>query len=374
MSDTDQKMDAIRRIAHRAGHDFNNILGNISTCVSLILNYLDNGMVDKGREQAMELIHQTQRAQALTTDLLTVGTESTRTRSTVFDANGVLHQIEPALRNLAGSQIRVSVNCAASDATVFFDQHGFERIIAQLVENARDAMPDGGTIRIATSEMPLGSEGRAEGQAAALSGSYLVVSVHDSGVGMDAATASQVFEPFFTTKKTGRGLGLSLAYSNLRARGGRIAFESAPRQGSTFRVFLPQPVKEALGFCGSETILFVEDDGAVRAMIGGELRRRGYYVIEAAWPSDALSRGTEERPIDLLLTDVVMPEPEMSGSELSQRLKMRRPKLKTLYISGYRDSNLVDQQLLEVGVPFIQKPFALEALARKVREVLDSKP
>jgi len=253
-----------------------------------------------------------------------------------------------------------------------------------LVVNARDAMPDGGRLTIETSNVELDREYVAH-HAVVEPGPYVMLTVSDTGTGMDEATQARIFEPFFTTKGQGRGTGLGLAtvYGVVKQSGGYIWVYSEIDHGTTFKVYLPQVSSEseklplekiASGPApGTETILFVEDEESVRELVGEYLQARGYQIIEASDGLQALDLAAKHQgAIQLLITDVVMPR--LSGRELATRLAAKRPGLKVLYISGYTDDSIFRHGVLEGGMAFLQKPFNLKSIAQKVREVLDGVP
>ena len=254
--------------------------------------------------------------------------------------------------------------------------------MVNLVVNARDAMPDGGTLTLRTENADV-DEGNGRRHFGAAPGRYVVISVSDTGVGIDAETQKRIFEPFFTTKETPRGTGLGLAtvYGIVNQSGGQIFVESAPGRGASFVIYLPRVEEEVAAASppsagplhrGSETILLVEDEDAVRGLTRRCLETSGYTVLAAANAEEALEVAARiQERIDLLLTDVVMPG--ASGTELSRRLLERRPGTRVLYVSGYTDASMVSHVGLDAGVSFLQKPFTPETLARKVREVLDAR-
>jgi two-component system, cell cycle sensor histidine kinase and response regulator CckA len=251
-----------------------------------------------------------------------------------------------------------------------------------LVVNARDAMPTGGKLTIETSNVVL-DENYAQGHVPVKSGPHVMMAVTDSGSGMDRATQARIFEPFFTTKEMGKGtgLGLSTVFGIVQQSGGSVWVYSEPGQGTTFKIYLPRvdgeldvlrPAASPATLRGTETVLLVEDEDQVRAIVQSILRRQGYRVISARNAGEALLLCEKhEGPIDLLLTDVVMPR--MSGPELAKRLSETRPRMKVLCMSGYTDDSIVRHGVLETGVAFLQKPVTPASLATRVREVLDAK-
>jgi CheY-like chemotaxis protein len=285
------------------------------------------------------------------------------------------------LRRLIGEDIEIRT-VAGAIGRVKVDPGQIEQVLMNLAVNARDAMPNGGRLVIATANAVLDEDavGRIGG---ILPGPCVILSVADTGIGMDGETRLRVFEPFFTTKPqgTGTGLGLSMVYGIVQQHGGTIAVESAPGQGATFRIYLPRvdDLVPEVGISassddsgpGSETILLVEDETHVRELVAQVLQASGYTVLTAADAAAALTLSDRHPgPIHLLLTDVVMPE--MSGLELCQRLKSLRPRTRVLYMSGYTDEALGRHGVLEPGTFLLQKPFRVGALGQKVREVLDA--
>ena len=366
-----QKMEAVGRLAGGIAHDFNNLLTVIAGRGELVLSKLTPG---DSRRQDIQLIQTTaQRAAALTGQLLAFSRRQVL-QPMVIDLHAVIGNVVPMLRRLIGEDIEIQT---VADATgrVKVDPGQIEQVLVNLAVNARDAMPDGGRLVIATADADLG-----EG----LPGPCVVLSVADTGIGMNDETRLRIFEPFFTTKPQGKGtgLGLSMVYGIVQQHGGTITVDSAPGQGATFRIYLPRvdeaaaeggiisvPVSDSDR--GSETILLVEDEPHVRELVAEVLQDSGYTVLAAPGPVAALELSDRHPgPIHLLLTDVVMPE--MSGPELCQRLTGLRPRMRVLYMSGYTDEALGRRGVLEPGTFLLQKPFRLDALAQKVRETLDA--
>ncbi|HEY7436423.1 MAG TPA: ATP-binding protein, partial [Methylomirabilota bacterium] len=297
----------------------------------------------------------------------------------VLDLNETVTGIEPLLRRLIGEHIEVSVRPGAGLGRVRADPGQVEQVILNLAVNARDAMPQGGQLILETADAVV-DEGAARAHDLA-SGSYVVLSVTDSGHGMDAAIRAQIFEPFFTTKEVGKGTGLGLAtvYGIVKQSGGFIEVESEPGRGASFKVCLPRVEEEAAAaepakasgtrLRGSETVLLVEDDESLRTLAREILTVQGYAVLEAASPREALRiHQTHERRIDLLLTDVVMPE--MNGQQLADHLKIARPDMAVLFMSGYTGATLTQLGGTEFAGHLLQKPFTPDGLSRRVREVL----
>jgi len=284
------------------------------------------------------------------------------------------------LRRLLGEDIDIKVHLAEGLGGALADPGQVEQVIMNLAVNARDAMPQGGKLTIETANVEL-DETYAEQHVAVKPGRFVMLSVTDTGTGMDPAIKEHLFEPFFTTKEKGKGTGLGLAtvYGIVKQSGGNVWVYSEPGQGTAFKVYLPRvdaPVAEvrrrpaSVSATGRETVLIVEDEDAVRRLAERILRSAGYKVLAAASGGDALLQCEKhDAPIDLLLTDVVMPQ--MSGRALAERLAKSRPALKVLYMSGYTDNAIVHHGVLEPGTHFIGKPFAADELRRKAREALD---
>jgi CheY-like chemotaxis protein len=282
----------------------------------------------------------------------------------------------PMLRRLVGADVAFEVDTRVPHGAVFLDPGHVEQVVLNLVVNARDALPDGGRVRVTTDEVVVDGEA---GDTELAPGRWLVIAVQDDGVGMDEATRSQIFEPFFTTKEGGRGTGLGLAtVQGIAAQaGGAVRVDSEPGRGTTFRVWLPRvdpeppPVSEptARGAGGHETVLVVEDDDAVRDFVVTVLRRHGHRVLQAPDGARALAIGVAHAgAIDLLLTDVVMPG--MSGRELAARFAQFRPATRVLFMSGYTDDAVLKTAAFDATIAFLPKPLRPEQLLARVREVL----
>jgi CheY-like chemotaxis protein len=298
----------------------------------------------------------------------------------VLDVNAVVTGLAPMLRRLIGENLEFAVVPAPELGPVKADPSQLEQVILNLAVNARDAMPQGGTLTIETANVEL-DETYARRHPGANAGRFVMLAVSDTGHGMDAAVKARIFEPFFTTKDPGKGTGLGLAtvFGIVKQSGGSIGVYSEPGHGTTFKVYLPR-VDEAVDQTataaaptlarGSETILLVEDDDEVRALARETLDGHGYTVIPAAAPAEALRlAGSHSGPIHLLVTDVVLPQ--FSGRGLAERLAPEHRDLRVLYMSGYTDDSIVRQGMLEEGTAFLQKPFTPYTLLLKVREVLN---
>jgi two-component system, cell cycle sensor histidine kinase and response regulator CckA len=372
-----QKMEAIGQLTGGIAHDFNNLLAAILANSHFLLENL--GEQDPRRADADEIRQAAERASALTRQLLAFSRRQVL-EPAILNLNDVVAGIEKMLCRLISEDITLTVAPGADLGTVKVDRGQLEQVIMNLVVNARDAMPNGGTLSIETSTVDFDDD-YAASHAPVVPGRYVMLAVSDTGCGMDEATQLRLFEPFFTTKEVGKGtgLGLSTCYGIVKQSGGYIWVYSEPGRGSVFKIYLPRvelkarrtpskvPRKE-LG--GTETVLLVEDDSRVREAVARMLSARGYRPLVARDGAEAtrLLEGSE-KPIDLLLTDVVMPT--WSGPELAEQLCRHHP-VKVLFMSGYTDHAVLRAGVLRPGHGFIQKPFSPDSLAKKLREVLDA--
>jgi PAS domain S-box-containing protein len=373
-----QKMEAVGRLAGGVAHDFNNLLTVISSYSQLVME--DMGAADPRRADLVEVRKAATGAATLTRQLLAFSRQQVL-EPKVIDLNEVVAGAGQMLKRLIGEDIDLVTALSPDLGAVKVDPGQVEQVIMNLAVNARDAMPDGGKLTIETATVTLGQD-YADAHRVVPPGSYVLLSVSDSGSGMDEAVKARLFEPFFTTKEQGKGTGLGLAtvYGIVKQSGGFIWVYSEVGHGTTFKIYLPL-VDEAVSgeptspppasLHGTETILVAEDAVAVRSVAREVLRRHGYHVLAAAEGREALMAADRHPgPIHLLITDVIMPE--MSGRQVADRLKERRPTIKVLFVSGYTDDAIVRHGILEPGISFLQKPFSPESLARKVREVLDA--
>ncbi|MDQ3997137.1 MAG: PAS domain S-box protein [Gemmatimonadota bacterium] len=377
-----QKMEAVGRLAGGVAHDFNNVLTVVKSFSDFLLEDLDK--LDPRRSDVEEIAKAADRAAALTRKLLAFSRKQVM-RPEPLDLNAVVAGMEKMLERLIGEDVRVVTSLEPGLFPVEADPSSIEQAILNLAVNARDAMPDGGILTIRTKNEMLD---KADAAWAIRPGRYAMLSVSDTGHGMDVTTQARVFEPFFTTKPQGQGTGLGLAmvYGIVKQSGGHVWVESKPDEGTTFTVYLPQPSDIDAGAFragprsagephpaharGGETILLVDDEEAVRSSARRALERAGYDVIAATDGSDALRLFTEhDGGIHMVVTDVVMPG--LSGRELVGRLRIMRPKLRVLFVSGYTEEGVRRQGVLEPGAAYLEKPFTPERLLRKVREVLD---
>ena len=377
-----QKMRAIGQLAGGVAHDFNNLLTTILGYCELIQRKLPSN--DQLRGYVDEIAMAGQRAAALTSQLLAFGRKQIL-RPLPVNLNAVVENMDRLLRRLVGDDVQLETRLDRKLGTVRADQGQMEQVLMNLVLNARDAMPHGGRVVVETRNEWI-EAGAAPDQTGLAPGAYAVVSVKDTGVGMDAAVRAQLFEPFFTTKEKGKGtgLGLSTVYGIVKQSGGGIAVQSHPGQGSRFDVYLPtakatEPAprateprpEEGAPAGGSETILLVEDDATLRTLTCRVLEERGYRVLEAPSGVDALAMVERIRePIHLLLTDVVMPR--MSGAALAEGVRDRHPATRVVFMSGYTDEAVVRQAAAAGGIRFIQKPYKPEGLLRTIRAALDA--
>lgn len=374
-----QRMEAVGRLAGGVAHDFNNLLTAIIGYSELML--MDSNVNQTARASAEEIKKAGQRAAGLTRQLLAFSRKQVL-QPKVIEMNAVVEDMNKMLRRLIGEDIELITVLEESRGRVKADPGQIEQVIMNLVVNARDAMPRGGKLTIETANIEL-DELYSRKHMEVEPGSYVMLAVSDTGHGMDKEILSHIFEPFFTTKEAGRGTGLGLAtvYGIIRQSGGNIWVYSEPDQGSTFKVYLPR-VKAEADACeapacrkelhqGSETILLVEDEDAVRTLASEILQMSGYKVFEAQRGSEAIEICEREHgPINMMVTDVVMPR--MSGPQLADHLAEVRPDMKVLYMSGYTDSSVINHGVLASGTAFLQKPFTPASLLTKVREILNA--
>jgi CheY-like chemotaxis protein len=371
-------MEAVGRLAGGVAHDFNNLLMVISGYSEVLLGSTER---DSFLYPKLEAIQQAaDRAGNLTRQLLAFSRKQ-MLELRVVDVNVIVADMERLLRPLIGENIALDARLASDLGHTRADAGQLEQVIMNLVVNAKDAMPKGGKITIATANENLTDITRQE-NLYMQAGPYVVLSIADTGGGMDKETQSRIFEPFFTTKEKGKGtgLGLSTVYGIVKQSGGYILAKSELGQGTTFHIYLPRvedalepvvPARPTQTMGGSETVLLVEDEASVRQLVRETLEAGGYKLLEAEDGETALRVAAGHNgPIDILITDVVMPG--ISGQELSRQLCIADPGLKVLYLSGYTEDSIILDGALETGTAFLQKPFTLQSLSRKVREVLRS--
>jgi two-component system cell cycle sensor histidine kinase/response regulator CckA len=381
-----QKMEAVGQLAGGVAHDFNNIL-------TAIVGYTDLLAVDfQGNDRSLEDLDEirkaARRAAALTRQLLAFSRKQVLEPRDI-ELNGLVQNLDKMLRSLITENIDLRAELSPDIAAVRADPNQIEQVIMNLAINARDAMPKGGTLTIETRNATLDADYAAQ-HVSVVPGKYVMLAVSDTGHGMDEKTKARIFEPFFTTKPEGRGtgLGLSTVYGIVKQSGGNIWLYSEPGKGTTFKVYLPAvdpdmadqarpqtaPLREGAraGASGkAETVLLVEDDAQLRRLAHRALATEGYIVLEADRGAVALDIARRHPGrIDLLLTDVVMPD--TNGRKLADALRTERPGLRVLFMSGYPDGAIVHHGMLDPGVAYLPKPFTTEAVARKIREVLDT--
>jgi PAS domain S-box-containing protein len=375
-----QKIDAIGRLAGGVAHDFNNLLGVIMGYCDLLEKQV--GPQHPGRPRVEAIRKASERAAGLTQQLLAFSRKQVL-QPKVLDLNSVVSEVSLMLRRLIGEDVELVTTLQTRLGRVRADPGQMEQVIINLVVNARDAMPHGGRLALATSSVEL-DEAFVRGHAGARAGPHVVLAVSDTGEGMDAETVSHVFEPFFTTKERGKGTGLGLAtvYGIVKQSAGYITVDSEPGCGARFKIYLPRvddelparapeaSIASAAVPAGSGTVVLVEDETSLRAVAREMLEAAGYTVLECTAADEAVALvSSYTEPIHLLLTDVVMPG--MSGREVAERIHALRPEIRTLYMSGYPDDAFSRKVGPDAAAHFIQKPFTARALVQRVRDVLD---
>ena len=372
-----QKLEAIGSLAGGVAHDFNNILSVILSYSEMMKSDLEPGHAMIG--DVDEINSAALRAARLTRQLLAFSRQQVL-QPRVLDLNEVVRDLKSMLRRLLSEDVELAINADAPAGNVHADPGQIEQVLMNLVVNARDAMPSGGTVTIETASVNLDASFAAE-HVGVTPGPHVMLSVTDTGHGMDSVVRARIFEPFYTTKEKGKGtgLGLSTVFGIIRQSGGTIWVESEPGVGTSFKAYLPEvaagtdattaEARPALKR-GTETILLCEDEEPVRVLARTILTRNGYRVLEARNGGEALMLCEQHPSIELLLTDVVMPM--MSGRQLAERLRTIRPDLRVLYMSGYTDDAILRHGVLRDEIEFLHKPITPDMLARKVREVLDA--
>ena len=377
-----QRLEAVGQLAGGVAHDFNNLLTAITSYTQLLLD--DAAPQDPRRDDLLEIKKAADRATSLTRQLLAFSRKQVL-EPCVLDVNGVVADLEKMLRRLIGEHIALVTDCLPALSRVRADRGQLEQVIVNLAVNARDAMPNGGTLKIATSNVELTPEhwlGHPDVEAKP--GRYVLLAVSDTGVGMDRATQARIFEPFFTTKGPGRGTGLGLAtvYGIVKQSGGYIWVNSEVGEGTTFRIYLPavqkpaeagdDAVKSSTTPAGTGTILLVEDEPAVRALARRVLEQSGYHVLEAADGIEAEQVAAQHSgALDLVLTDVVMPN--LGGKALVERLRARHPALNVLFMSGYPEGEVDRRGLTGDDASYLEKPFSPQMLRDRVRLALSTR-
>ena len=374
-----QKMEAIGRLSGGIAHDFNNLLGVIIGYSELVEEQLP--LNDPLRARAIEIKKAGHRAASLTRQLLAFSRQQVL-EPRILNLNAVVVDVEKMLQRVIGEDIELVTGLEGDLGSVKADPGQIEQVIMNLAVNARDAMPDGGSLTIETTNVEL-DEVYARGHSPSIRGAFVMLAVTDTGTGMDADTQARIFEPFFTTKELGKGTGLGLAtvYGVVKQSDGHIWVYSEPGKGTTFKIYLPRvfaPAEKVFHrdapsqlAVGTETILLVEDEEALRTLTRDLLLECKYHVIEARDGIHALDLAAKSKGrIHLLLTDVVMPK--LGGPALAEKLILKHPEMKVLYMSGYTGRSAVSGGLVSVESGVLAKPFTREALTRKVREVLDA--
>ncbi len=375
-----QKMEAVGRLSGGVAHDFNNLLGVILGYAEFLQERLQPE--DPLRASADEILKAGERAASLTRQLLAFSRQQVLDPK-VIDLNGAVADAEKLLRRLIGEDVELRTSLARDLGRVKADLGQFEQVIMNLAVNARDAMPQGGKLTISTENFVMDQMFVRRYPYPVQPGPYILLTVADTGVGMDSETKARAFEPFFTTKEKGKGtgLGLSTVYGVVKQSGGYIDIESAPGAGTAFKIYLPRVDQEidtkrqslaAPGrmAAGRETVLLVEDEDSLRKLTRATLEQGGYTVLEAKDGAEALETSRRHAgSIDLLLTDIVMPG--MGGHALAEELTRRRPEIRVVYMSGYTGQRVGSQGPIEPGSDFLPKPFTREVLTRKIRGALD---
>jgi CheY-like chemotaxis protein len=371
------KLEALARFARGVAHDFNNLFTTVAANCDLLLE--DVGPDDPRQPEVAAIRQAVERATELTNRLFRLGAVQPL-ESELVDLNDLVRASEKELATLVGSRIGVATALEPRFSPITADPRELKQALLNLVLNARDAMPDGGQITIETANVVL-DEMYAADHRLMPPGQYALLAITDTGSGMDAATRAHLFEPYFTTRDPGArtGLGLATVYGIVKRSGGFVWVYSEPGLGTSVKIYLPLPrpaepppvlpaAVPIVSLRGTETVLLVEDEEAVRTVTKHVLERHGYAVIEVAHADDALTYTEGARQVDLLLTDIVMPG--MGGRALAAQFTARRPGTRVLFMSGYPAAAIGRHQMLERGLAFLQKPFSAAALAQKVREVL----
>ncbi|MCB0190740.1 MAG: PAS domain S-box protein [Anaerolineae bacterium] len=377
-----QKMEAIGQLAGGVAHDFNNLLTVITGVAEITLNsHIDDDHPIS--EEIKQIITAGHRATALTRQLLAFSRKQ-MLQPQILDLNSIVESMSKLLQRLLGADIQLTTKLDPALGLVNIDPSQVDQIIINLAVNARDAMPYGGQLTIETSNAELDKQDT-HSYDEIIPGSYVILSIRDSGSGMDAETKAHIFEPFFTTKESGKGTGLGLATVQgiVKHCKGHIAIESEPQQGTTFRIYLPrvfvpqeQPVATNIvtdqSLISSTTILVVEDDAMVRELTRRILDAEGYKVLTARQGQEALQLAQQEQNIQLLITDVILPG-GMKGPQVAKEVTALQPDIKVLYTSGYTDSEIVDHGVIDRDREFLEKPYTPKSLRHKVQEILEEK-
>ena len=380
-----QKMEAVGQLTGGIAHDFNNMLAIVIGSLDIVRRRLPEGLDSRISDGISNATEGAQRAAQLTARLLAFSRQQPL-EPQPLDGNKLVASMSELLRRTIGEQVRVETVLAGGLWQVFADPHQLENTVLNLCVNGRDAMPDGGRLTIETANAHL-DDAYAAAHSEVDAGQYVLISVTDTGTGMPPEVAARAFDPFYTTKGVGKGtgLGLSQVFGFVRQSHGHVKIYSEPGQGSTIKIYLPRhygvpvadPVAPAIALDlpraqGDEIILVVEDEDRVRHMSVDSLRELGYTIVQAADGEQALAMLAIEPRVDLLFTDIVMPG--INGRILADRARADRPELRVLYTTGYTRNAIVHNGMLDPGVAFLAKPFTMDQLAGKVRQVLDEEP
>ena len=373
-----QRLEVVGRLAGGMAHDFNNLLTTIDGNAQLAMMELTPG--DRLEEYLADIRSAVTRATELTRQMLAFGRKQIL-EPKVLDLNQLVQGVLRMLMRLLGEDVEIQVELETGIGAIFADPAQVEQALVHLAINARDAMPDGGKLRVYTSEVNVDAQ-KLAGYDHAEAGCFICLGMQDTGVGMDHEESDRVFDPFFSTKRRAdtSGLGLASVYGVVSQHGGFVELESSPGQGSRFQLHFPcfmgfsdtdderNAVSAPLAK-GGESILLVEDDQAVRKMTSRILRRQGFRVVEAEDGASALGLFAGNQEVDLLLTDVIMPG--MTGHEVAEGLTAKRPRMRVLFMSGYPEDVIARHGVLDRGMNFISKPFTPNSLTRQVRRILD---
>ncbi|MCX7913658.1 MAG: ATP-binding protein, partial [Thermodesulfovibrionales bacterium] len=367
-----QKMEAIGKLSAGIAHDFNNMLTSIKGFTQLALVSISEN--DPIRVYLQNVLDSSEKAEKMIKQLLAFSRKQVLEKK-VININELVKEMESLIKRLIGEDIILTLNLSADTGLVEADPIQIENVIVELVVNARDAMPDGGKIIIETTNFEVDEEFMKSHEGAQI-GQYVMLSIKDTGFGIPDEIKDRIFEPFFTTKEKGTGLGLSTVFGIVKQHGGNIWCESEIGRGTTFKILLPRIEKEIIEkiegklLKGHETVLVIDDDEKVRAIVLEMLKRLGYKTLEAPNPDIALFLAQfHNNSIDLVISDVVMPG--MGAVKLFHEIKRYRPDTEVLYMSGYTDDVILRHGVMEKGIDFIQKPFTIQTLSRKIREVFD---
>lgn len=375
-----QRMEAVGKLAGGIAHDFNNILSVVLGLAQLIRDDLPSDHVSQA--DLVELCAAAERGAKLTRQILAFSRRQVL-QPVVLDVNAAISALLPMLHRLLGEQIEIRSFLSRDAGRIRVDAGQFEQVLINLSVNARDAMSEGGRLTFETQNVELDQQ-YVDGHLDTQTGPYVLIAVSDTGHGMNAATRARAFEPFFTTKEPGRGtgLGLSTVHGIVRQSGGHIWVYSEPGRGTTFKLYFPRTSAAVVALSVDEpaqeaslqlTILLVEDEGALRGVTETVLRRAGHRVLSAASPSLALECSKQfPDAIDLLITDVIMPE--MNGQQLARQLNQSRPTMRVLFVSGYTENTIVHDGVLDPGVAYLPKPFTPDQLMRSVRQAMSTRP